>query len=199
MSKVLRKSLHFQTERSSGGRSEEKDDANNAYGDDTEDADTFDVDAIPSQIVNSKSKAKPRISRRLASVKFEAKPLNVQQSRKRQRRKKMGKEKDIDALNELIKFRKELNLDSGDLQASNFDNNAAQEERDRQMQDILETAKALKAATLNTKSKVAQSGKVMEDFHSKLDKMVDKTGTLNKKTKDSLNATWDVLKYSALF
>ena len=27
-----------------------------------------------------------------------------------------------------------------------------------------------------------------------IDKMVDKTGTLNKKTKDSLNATWDVLK-----
>lgn len=177
-----------------GDRSEEKDDANKAYGDDTEDADTFDVDALPSQIVNSQSKAKPRISRRLASVKFQAKPLNVQQSRKRQRRKKMGKEKDIDALNELIKFRKELNLDSGDLQASNFDNDAAQEERDRQMQNILETAKALKAATLNTKSKVAQSGKVVEDFHSKLDKMVDKTGTLNKKTKDSLNATWDVLK-----
>ena len=178
----------------SGGSSVEKDDVGNASGDDAEDADTFDANEMPSQLVNISRKKKPRIARRLASVKFQAKPVNTQQSRKRQRRKKMRKEKDIDALNELIKFRKELNLDSGDLHASSYDNNAAQEERDRQMQDILETAKALKAATLTTKSKVSQSGKVMEDFHSKLEKMVDKTGTLNKKTKDSLNATWDVLK-----
>lgn len=178
----------------SGGRSVEKDDADNASEDDIENADTFDANEMPSQIVNISQKKKPRIHRRLASVKFQAKPVNTQQSRKRQRRKKMGKEKDIDALNELIKFRKELNLDSGDLQASSYDNNAAQEERDRQMENILETAKALKAATLTTKSKVSQSEKVMEDFHSKLEKMVDKTGTLNKKTKESLSATWDVLK-----
>ena len=84
----------------------EKDDADNASGDDIENADTFDANEMPSQLVNISRKKKPRIARRLASVKFQAKPLNTQQSRKRQRRKKMRKEKDIDALNELIKFRK---------------------------------------------------------------------------------------------
>ena len=57
-----------------GDESEEKDDANKAYGDDTEDADTFDVDALPSQIVNSKSKAKPRISGVLPQLNLKPSP-----------------------------------------------------------------------------------------------------------------------------
>jgi len=161
--------------------------------------DQFDetVELMP-KIINNNNKTvhkkKKRFLNRLASVKFEAKSAMDLEQSKKQRRKMMERNKNINALNELVKFRKELNLDSEELNPASYNDNMAQEERDRQIEEILATAKALKEATLNTKNKVSTSNKVMDDFQKNMEKMVDKTDILNKKTTASLNATWDVLK-----
>ena len=161
--------------------------------------DQFDetVELMP-KIINNNNKTvhkkKKRFLNRLTSVKFEAKSAMDLEQSKKQRRKMMERNKNINALNELVKFRKELNLDSEELNPASYNDNMAQEERDRQIEEILATAKALKEATLNTKNKVSTSNKVMDDFQKNMEKMVDKTDILNKKTTASLNATWDVLK-----
>ena len=161
--------------------------------------DQFDetVELMP-KIINNNNKTvhkkKKRSLNRLASVKFEAKSAMDLEQSKKQRRKMMERNKNINALNELVKFRKELNLDSEELNPASYNDNMAQEERDRQIEEILATAKALKEATLNTKNKVSTSNKVMDDVQKNMEKMVDKTDILNKKTTASLNATWDVLK-----
>ena len=161
--------------------------------------DQFDetVELMP-KIINNNNKTvhkkKKRFLNRLASVKFEAKSAMDLEQSKKQRRKMMERNKNINALNELVKFRKELNLDSEELNPASYNDNMAQEERDRQIEEILATAKALKEATLNTKNKVSTSNKVMDDVQKNMEKMVDKTDILNKKTTASLNATWDVLK-----
>ena len=161
--------------------------------------DQFDetVELMP-KIINNNNKTvdkkKKRFLNRLTSVKFEAKSAMDLEQSKKQRRKMMERNKNINALNELVKFRKELNLDSEELNPASYNDNMAQEERDRQIEEILATAKALKEATLNTKNKVSTSNKVMDDVQKNMEKMVDKTDILNKKTTASLNATWDVLK-----
>jgi hypothetical protein len=166
--------------------------------DDEEDEDDFDSNAelLPNiKSVHNNSDKKRRVTNRLASVKFVAKsPIDTKQSDRKERRKMIEKNKNINALNELIKFRKELNLDSGEFNSASYDDSTAQEERDRQMEEILATAKALKEATLNSKNKVKNSNAIVEEFQKNMDKMIDKTDVLNKKTKDSLNVTWDVLK-----
>ena len=96
---------------------------------------------------------KKRSLNRLASVKFEAKSAMDLEQSKKQRRKMMERNKNINALNELVKFRKELNLDSEELNPASYNDSMAQEERDRQIEEILATAKALKEATLNTKNR----------------------------------------------
>ena len=57
----------------SGGSSVEKDDVGNASGDDAEDADTFDANEMPSQLVNiSRKKTKNRQTSRLSQISSQA-------------------------------------------------------------------------------------------------------------------------------
>eukprot|EP00943_MAST-04B_sp_MAST-4B-sp1_P004379 g4379.t1 len=174
-------------------------DGKKPLSDDEEDEDEFDsnVELIPNikSVHTTNKKKKRRIMNRLASVKFDAKSIiDTKLSDRRERRKMIEKNKKINALNELIKFRKELNLDSGEFNSASYNDSTAQEERDRQMEEILATAKALKEATLNSKNKVKNSNAIVEEFQKKMEKMIDKTDILNKKTTDSLNTTWDILK-----
>ena len=108
-----------------------------------------------------------------------------------------GKEK-LTALDEIRQFRDHLRSYSS-MNGSCNNNEPTKEAdleafREAQIEQILDAARVLKEQALESKDKVSTSKTSLESFSENIDEMVDRTGKLNKKTKASLSATWDILK-----